>query len=1315
MGNIIDKSKDNHEPVNQDAFVFWRSLKKIYEDPDSLNTRFSEFMDGFQNGDFNNESSNSKSGKRESKNESYVLMGETSKGDVKKPVNSSKISFVFSESQEAEAINRNLLQTINCKLQLIPIELNHFTLNLDNHYISERMFLSICATFLENNKNYHNRHMSTTLKETPLNTVKKKKIQSELQDYISKYYFTITKLSLKKILLSTRSLEGLSQVLRTNRSIVELDLGGNDLSCNGGIPILIAGLRENKTITRLNLSDIHAYDEGAFMISAYLLCSKSVKIIDLSTNHISDRGFESLLAAVTRNTLITSLFLSDNNIESSKIHSLNHLLKRNTAIQSIFDQIFDSIPWNRKFKTKVASFKRNVLKTRANSTLNVEQIEDDKTPLFRLMNKQGSSSALTASPEESDGSRFKVGKSEMTGKRPTMEDRMVAYGNFRNNPNSELYCIFDGHGGRAASDFAADNIYKIFAEFLDANNTPEESFTKAYKSINTQISPWPFIGTTAASVYICENKVYIANVGDSRVVLGKIIGSDSSGSSGGGGGGGGSAEGGGDEQQPQPQQQKKTTAERLTFDHRPVEESERLRITEAGGTVLNGRVNGMLAVSRALGDSFLTPYVIPDPHLSSFTISKDDKFLILACDGVWDLISDEEAVETIAGISDPNKAAETLRDLAYNSGSTDNISFILATESNNNSNNGGIDTTQNNLDNSKNENIDSNNNNNNNYNKSENSKLNDNNSNNNNNDNNNNNSEIKSNLVYPTNLTRTYEGNWNILQGTISKLNEFEKNSGVIIFNLRNFKIDRESIQDTKYLNESQQYDLIEGSIRLKDGNYRGDSGIEGFLYGIYEFNTGLASILLLPYDSNQVIFKRPTNPINITMLINQTQSEQIHSIKYQINTIVENNNPYLFLYGNNGSIIFNKNNITNLHSSNANSDNEIDGDDIFGYGDQDDIKFYSGDNNFIMMKLIQQFEMITKEQNEKVISDLLVNNYVNEDESKFFIANGVLESTYLNLTLSVKVSGFDLPLFRSKMMNYVVMISLCSFIQIFVLIRQMDYTGTQTSAARVSIYTIGIQTIMDAYLCLIHLSAGVIMDYLFNAFATASFFQFVTFALFEMRYLLIILKARSPSAFADGWESLRRQISIFYLRFYSCLFGGFVLLYYFSNFFHFFLFLLFSYWVPQIYTNAKTSVRKPFLWKYVIGISITRLTIPLYFYACPKNIFVQPNPFFANILIFWNITQILILYLQSKLGPQFFIPARFLPTKYNFYRPISMEIRSREEGQGCVICMSDVEEGQKYMLTECNHLFHEKCLLQWLEFKAQCPTCRSEIVNYIE
>jgi len=254
------------------------------------------------------------------------------------------------------------------------------------------------------------------------------------------------------------------------------------------------------------------------------------------------------------------------------------------------------------------------------------------------------------SPPETPSTRFTIGKSEMTGKRPTMEDRMVAYGCFRNNPTSEFYSIFDGHGGKSASDYAADNIYRIFAEYLNANKTPQEAFRLAYASINQQIAPWPFIGTTAASVYIQDEKVYVANVGDSRVVLGTIT-----------------MEG----------DNKKISTQRLTFDHRPVEESERQRIISAGGTVLNGRVNGMLAVSRALGDSFLNPYVIPEPHQSNFSITNDDKFLILACDGVWDLVSDEEAVLIVSGISDPGKSSETLRDLAFSMGSTDNISVMV--------------------------------------------------------------------------------------------------------------------------------------------------------------------------------------------------------------------------------------------------------------------------------------------------------------------------------------------------------------------------------------------------------------------------------------------------------------------------------------------------------------------------------------------------------------------------------------------------------------------------------------------------------------
>ena len=67
---------------------------------------------------------------------------------------------------------------------------------------------------------------------------------------------------------------------------------------------------------------------------------------------------------------------------------------------------------------------------------------------------------------------------------------------------------------------------------------------------------------------------------------------------------------------------------------------------------------------------------------------------------------------------------------------------------------------------------------------------------------------------------------------------------------------------------------------------------------------------------------------------------------------------------------------------------------------------------------------------------------------------------------------------------------------------KQMDYTNTQAGVAKVSLLTIGAQAMMDAYLCLLHLTLGIVMEQLFNAFATASFFQFVTFSLFEMRFV---------------------------------------------------------------------------------------------------------------------------------------------------------------------------------------------------------------------
>jgi serine/threonine protein phosphatase PrpC len=73
---------------------------------------------------------------------------------------------------------------------------------------------------------------------------------------------------------------------------------------------------------------------------------------------------------------------------------------------------------------------------------------------------------------------------------------------------------------------------------------------------------------------------------------------------------------------------------------------------------------GILSVSRAFGDFTLEPYIIVDPFISQPIVLSDETpngYLILACDGLWDVVTDEEATELIKSIPDATLAAEKLR------------------------------------------------------------------------------------------------------------------------------------------------------------------------------------------------------------------------------------------------------------------------------------------------------------------------------------------------------------------------------------------------------------------------------------------------------------------------------------------------------------------------------------------------------------------------------------------------------------------------------------------------------------------------------
>ncbi len=115
------------------------------------------------------------------------------------------------------------------------------------------------------------------------------------------------------------------------------------------------------------------------------------------------------------------------------------------------------------------------------------------------------------------------------------------------------------------------------------------------------------------------------------------------------------------------------------------------------------------------------------------------------------------------------------------------------------------------------------------------------------------------------------------------------------------------------------------------------------------------------------------------------------------------------------------------------------------------------------------------------------------------------------------------------------------------------------------------------------------------------------------------------------------------------------------------FLFLGYSFWVPQIAHSAHRDTTDGLSTFYVISTTVTRLFLPMYFLGCPYNFLnllqpMQPEFGMCVALSAWVVFQLAIVFLQRKLGPRFFIPARFLPEKYDYFRPVRITQPGRVE-----------------------------------------------------
>ncbi|XP_041007252.1 protein phosphatase 2C 77-like [Juglans microcarpa x Juglans regia] len=274
------------------------------------------------------------------------------------------------------------------------------------------------------------------------------------------------------------------------------------------------------------------------------------------------------------------------------------------------------------------------------------------------------------------------------GRRREMEDAMAIIPGFMSRtcdqvggctaPGSKTSCeispvhffgVYDGHGGSQVAKFCAERMHEMIAEEWDRETVDgyewqrrwESAFTSGFERTDNEVSEAAapeMVGSTAVVVVLSGCQIMASNCGDSRAILCRG-----------------------------------TQTIPLTVDQKPDRPDELMRIEGEDGKVINwngARVFGVLAMSRAIGDRYLRPWIIPVPETTFMARTDEDECLILASDGLWDVMTNEEVGEvarrllrrrrrstTTDEVSPAQFVANNLTEIAYGRNSSDNISIIV--------------------------------------------------------------------------------------------------------------------------------------------------------------------------------------------------------------------------------------------------------------------------------------------------------------------------------------------------------------------------------------------------------------------------------------------------------------------------------------------------------------------------------------------------------------------------------------------------------------------------------------------------------------
>jgi len=237
--------------------------------------------------------------------------------------------------------------------------------------------------------------------------------------------------------------------------------------------------------------------------------------------------------------------------------------------------------------------------------------------------------------------------------RESMEDEELYMDKFGGRNDCGYFAVFDGHGGREVVEYVTNHLHKHLLALLEEHAFTDcrQCLNEAFLRMDEQIMHFErsgHSGCTAVIALVVQNTLgerwlYVANVGDARAVLNR-----------------------------------NGQAVRLSYDHKASDPEEQTRIKNAGFFIMNGRLAGSLAVTRAFGDCELKKYgLITEPYITETRLEPDDTHLILACDGVWDVLSDQEAIDIIKELSEVQRQSYALLYSVLDKGTRDNVSVMV--------------------------------------------------------------------------------------------------------------------------------------------------------------------------------------------------------------------------------------------------------------------------------------------------------------------------------------------------------------------------------------------------------------------------------------------------------------------------------------------------------------------------------------------------------------------------------------------------------------------------------------------------------------